>query len=198
MNKDKFACVITGPTYAGKTTLSNKLISEYGFLFPKQSTTRDRRLDDIEEYYRYFNVDDFNKLKEKGDFLFYSGAENMSYGILKEDIEDTFLKTDKILINISYENIAQYNLLEYQKMLITLTYRNIENGVLNRIKLSDRKMSLEEVQKRIMISKFLHDLYFDRVRKSSDCIIYTDENNEIQTFELVRKVLRKKLGEGKR
>jgi len=192
-NNNKFVCAITGPTYAGKTTLSKKLISEFDLLFPPQTTTRNKRLDDQEKKYKYLSVEDFNLLKERDEFIISSGADNMQYGILKEDIDNCFSKNDGILINISYENFYQYNMLEYQKALLILTYRDIENGILNRVRLSDRKMSAIEIEKRIEIAKFLHSLYFDDIKNISDCVIYTDESNEIETFEIAKKVLKKKL-----
>lgn len=192
MNDKKIVCAITGPTYAGKTTLSNKLINNCGFLMPKQTTTRCQRIDDIPDYYRYISVEDYNRLKANNNFLLCSGGGNLSYGILKEDFEDVFAKTSNLLLNISYENIDQYLLLTYKKILLTLTYRDIPTGIINRIKISDRQMTMSDISKRIEISDYLHKAYFSSVKKASDSIIYTDEVDELQTFELARKIITKK------
>lgn len=176
---------------AGKTTLTNKLVNNYNFLVPKHITTREKRIDDIEGFYRYLSVDDFINLKNKGELLLYSGAGDRLYGILKEDCESCFNKSNKVLINISYKDIMQYLNINYEKLLIVLTYKNVLNGMIERNKNGVRKMSNDELYKRIIAAQQDYINYFYLVQKSCDCLIYTDEKDENETFESVKKIIKR-------
>ncbi len=191
---DKFICALTGPTYSGKTTLSSRLEAECGFLFPKQSTTRPQRLDDKEDEYRYLSVEEFERLKAMGLFLFASGNADLSYGILKDDIYDAFAKSDNVLIHISYENLDDYRKIDFKKALIALTYQSLEEGIIKRALASDRRALKSELDRRIMIARYLHDTYFDEVQSLSDEVICTDIYGIEETFDIARRTIRKKKG----
>ncbi|MBR1414018.1 MAG: hypothetical protein IJ574_05065 [Bacilli bacterium] len=179
---------ITGPSMVGKTTLTNSLKKLNGFSVPKHITTREKRVDDENGFYRYVNVSDFNKLKNNNELLLYSGAGNRLYGILKEDLEACLNKYENAVINISYKDIFQYNLLEYQKILIALTFHDLQEGIKNRNSITNRKMVYKELLMRIEVAMFDHKSYFDMIKQYCDCLIYTDDLTEKEVYE---KVMRK-------
>ena len=83
---------ITGPSLAGKTTLTDSLKKQDNIIVPRHITTREQRVDDEPGFYRYVSVDDFQWLREQDAMLFSSGAGNRLYGVLIEDLEESFLK----------------------------------------------------------------------------------------------------------
>lgn len=189
---------ITGPAYSGKTTLINHLKEDYNYVIPRHITTRKERIDDEPGFYRYVSVDDYNKLLDHSELLISSGMHDRMYGILKEDINECYNKADNVIINISYKDIYEYLLLEYNKLLVTLTFREIENSMKNRYySEKSRQLPYEELLIRIGAALDDHDKYFEIVKNNSDCLIYTDENNEIETYQKVlTKIKSNKKNEG--
>ena len=49
----------------------------------------------------------------------------------------------------------------------------------------NRQQSYEELLIRIRAALDDHNKYFEIVKKNSDCLIYTDENNEMETYQKV-------------
>lgn len=177
---------ITGPAYSGKTTLINHLKEDYNYVIPRHITTRKKRIDDEPGFYRYVSIYEYNALLNHDELLISSGMHDRMYGILKEDFNDCYNKADNVILSISYKDIYKYLLLEYEKILITLTYRNIEDSMKNRYYLEkNRQQSYEELLIRIRAALDDHNKYFEIVKKNSDCLIYTDENNEMETYQKV-------------
>ena len=181
---------ITGPAYSGKTTLINHLKEDNNYVIPRHITTREKRIDDEPGFYRYVSIDDYNKLLNYDELLISSGMHDRMYGILKEDFDDCYNKANNIILSLSYKDIYKYLLLEYEKLLITLTYRNIENSMKNRYYLEkNRLLSYEELLIRIQAALEDHNNFFEIVKENSACLIYTDENNENETYQKVLKKL---------
>ncbi|MCQ2749950.1 MAG: ATP-grasp domain-containing protein [Clostridia bacterium] len=167
---------ITGPSGAGKTTLGLSLL-ERG-LIVKQSTTRDKRIDDDENAFRYLSHDEFLKLACDDKFLFWSGdsaeikKENGNfYGILKEDFENALGENKNLIMFVSYKDIDA--LLEIKKKIkidiVTLTFKNFETI---RERIQNRSI---DVDKRIESAKAYEEEFGDRAKTCSDVVIYTDE-----------------------
>ena len=183
---------MTGPSLAGKTTLTDALKKEGSFVIPKHITTRQARIDDEPGFYRYVDVDTFHQLVDQNQMLFYSGMVDRFYGVLKEDCEDCLSKSEYAIVHMSYKDIQQYLLMEYQKYLVTLTFRNIPVGMMQRfLFLQDRQMSWDELSTRICAAVSDHEKYFDTVAQNSDCLVYTDECSEQETYQKVLKKINK-------
>ena len=177
---------VTGPSYSGKTTLINHLKKDYNYVTPRHITTREKRIDDEPGFYRYVSIDDYNTLLNRDELLISSGMHNRMYGILKEDFNDCYNKADNVIISVSYKDIYKYLLLEYEKLLITLTFRNIEESMKNRYySENNRQQSSEELLIRIRAALDDYNKYFEIVKNNSDCLIYTDEHNEMETYKKV-------------
>lgn len=196
--ENKKIIAITGPTFSGKTTVTDYLINNYNILLSRHVTTRLPRVDDKEGFYKYLNIEDFNSLRRNGEFLIESGFNDIRYGILKEDIEKCLISGDAALINMSYKDIKQYLNILYQKYLITLTFSEIESGILNRCNTSNRQMEKQQLDKRILAAKADHDTYFNKVKSVSDCLIYTDLLSKEDMLEEVDKKLIKSMNIRKR
>ena len=58
----KSIIAIMGPSGAGKTTLGEKLSTRLEISIPKHCTTRNKRIDDQEGFYRYLEHKEYDKL----------------------------------------------------------------------------------------------------------------------------------------
>lgn len=83
---------IMGPSGAGKTTLANNLVLKNGVVIPRHTTTRSKRKDDEDGFYRYLMHDEYKELYDQGLFFISSGDGNEIkkengnfYGVLKSD-----------------------------------------------------------------------------------------------------------------
>lgn len=185
---------ITGPSGAGKTTLGNLLKERLNFSTPRHCTTRAKRSDDEDGFYRYLSHEKFAKLLEDDAFLFSSGdgpkvkkEYGNFYGVLKQDLEEAAISNPNLILNISYKDLEAINNLKNSGInieVIVLTFKDIENGVLTRIN-SDKKRnhSLADVQKRIESATTLHNLYKEQLKKYATCILYTDELSIEEMYE---------------
>ena len=96
---NKRIIAIMGPSGAGKTTLGDLLVSRNGFSVSKHATTRNRRSDDKEGFYKYFSHEEYRILVENNAFFITSGdgpvvSEEYGnfYGVLKQDCLSVFNK----------------------------------------------------------------------------------------------------------
>ena len=64
---------IDGRCGAGKTTLGEKLSTRLEISIPRHCTTRSRRTDDQEGFYRYLTHEKYNELLQQRKFLISSG-----------------------------------------------------------------------------------------------------------------------------
>lgn len=187
MNKRIIA--VSGPSGAGKTTLTNHLISHYDIKVPTHTTTREKRIDDQEGFYRYLSIKEFEKYKEEDQFLISSGAKNRSYGVLKQDCIKAFEDTDTIILNVSYKDIVHLMNLPFDVSLIVLTFQDITNGVISRITSQNRNFSIKEIEARVKAALIDHKNYFALVKQKAKTIIYTDTTDQESTLQQVEQSL---------
>ena len=156
---------ITGPSYAGKTTLINHLKENSDISVPRHITTREKRIDDEPGFYRYISLDDYNNFLKHDELLLSSGMNDRMYGILKDDLYESLNKANNTILSISYKDIYNYLLLEYEKLLITLTFKNIEDSIKNRYYLDkNKRLSEKELLIRIKAALDDHNKYFEIIK----------------------------------
>ncbi len=87
---EKGIIAITGPSGAGQTTLGDKLILHHDIAIPRHCTTREKRMDDKDGFYRYLSHDIYRSMFDNGEFLISSGDGKIIskefgnfYGVLK-------------------------------------------------------------------------------------------------------------------
>lgn len=188
MNK-KTMIAITGPTMSGKTTLTSFLNSKYDIPSVVHTTTREKRIDDLNGFYRYINISDFNELQKNNSFLIASGCGDIKYGILREDIENITQKNGVFVANISYKDIHDYLNIKFNKYLIGLTFNDINNSIINRNNASERKLLLEKLKKRILAAKSDEFKYFSEVKKQANKIIYVDNITKSEMLNIAEEGL---------
>lgn len=161
---------IMGPSGAGKTTLTNFLVKNGQCSLARHTTTREKRIDDIPGFYRYLTVDEFKNLKDENKFLISSFDNIRGYGVLKDDVVG-----NNVLINASYKDIDQIIELKSEVIVIALTFKNLEKGILKRINVDERKHSANDINYRIESAISDHQKYFKKIKEHANLIIYTDE-----------------------
>lgn len=197
---DKYVLAIMGPSGAGKTTLGDLLVLRNNFKVPTHCTTRVKRSDDKEGFYRYLSHEEYNEKLLKNDFLISSGdgpevkkEYGNFYGILKEDCLNALNENNKIIIYVSYKDINQLVHLKNQGLnidIVGITFSNIEKGVKERL-LSDanRNHSEEDILRRIRIAISDNEKYKGLLEKHAKTIIYTDILGIEETYKKVCKDL---------
>lgn len=199
MDDKKSIIAITGPSGAGKTTLGNNLSIRNHLIIPRHCTTRDKRSDDIEGFYRYLPHEKYNELFINNSFLISSGdsevvlRENGNfYGVLLEDCLNAFEKGDKIVLYVSYKDILALQRIKrsYPVTILNLTFHNIESGVRERLE-SDisRNHKLEDIEKRIQCALKYQVDYGSQLDEYANTI-YTDVNGIEETYQEACKILK--------
>lgn len=182
---------ITGPSGAGKTTLSNYLKSLYGYSYPVHTTTRLPREDDMYGFYRHIDNATFESLALQGEFLYYSGYKGRYYGILKKDFIDCYNNSNGLIININYMDLSQIERLkeEYNIIVIRLAFEDLENMIIKRT--MDRGQTKEDTLFRIEVAQINEVTYRDEINRVVDISYYTDTNSFSDEVDYITK----KIGE---
>ena len=101
--------VLSAPSGAGKTTLSQKLIKRLpGVSLSISHTTRDRRAGEVPGTdYHFVNQDQFASLKETGGFAECAKVHGAWYGTTASTICDTLAGGRDLLLDIDVQGAAQ-------------------------------------------------------------------------------------------
>lgn len=193
---NKKIIAIMGPSGAGKTTLGDLLASRNKIGVSKHCTTRVKRNDDKEGFYRYLSHDEYRSLVENDAFMITSGDGPIVsreygnfYGVLKQDCLDAFNKNDIVILYVSYKDIEQIVGLKKQGLnidIVGVTFSNIEKGVRSRL-LSDhtRNHTEEDMNRRISIAISDDEKYRKLLEMHATSIVFTDILNIEKTYEKV-------------
>lgn len=185
----KKVIAITGPSGAGKTTLSNFLKEEYKFSFPVHTTTREKRNDDEANFYSYITIEEFQSKIKNDEFLFYSGYKNRYYGVLKKDYYDALNKNDGLIININYMDLDQIKEFKDKEnmIIIQLTFKDLEGMIRKRTEARGQKK--EDTDFRVEVAVRNEEKFKKEISNYADIICYTDE----MSFEDEKKYILKEV-----
>ena len=200
MNNENRIIAIMGPSGSGKTTLGNMLSQKNNIVIPMHTTTRAKRKDDIEGFYRYLSHDEYRQCYLNGDFLLSSGdgpVISPKYGnfqgVFIKDCELAWQKSKDILLYTSYKDIVTLISLKkvYDIQILNVTFNNIAFGVKTRL-LNDstRNHTLEDIESRIYWALKDDECYRKIVDLNASGVIFTDENGISDTYKQACKILK--------
>lgn len=201
---NKCIIAIMGPSGAGKSTLGYKLLENENITLPRHSTTRSKRSDDKEGFYRYLTHEVYRELLENNEFFISSGdgpevkkEYGNFYGVLLEDCCDAWRKSDIILLFVSYKDIEQLQRLRENGInvkIVNLTFIDIETLVEQRLMGdSSRNHTVSDIRSRVRWALLDDERYCSDLKKYATTTIYTDIFNIEETYEKVVKELKLKL-----
>ncbi|MEZ0324119.1 MAG: guanylate kinase [Hydrogenothermaceae bacterium] len=101
--------VISAPAGAGKTTITNMLLSELNFLQRIITvTTRQKRVNEIDGVdYIFKTEEEFKKMIENEEFLEYAVVHGNYYGTPKKSVEDLISKGFDVILVIDVQGMRQ-------------------------------------------------------------------------------------------
>ncbi len=93
--------VISGPSGAGKTTITRKLRKLEDIFYSVSVTTRPKRENEVEGFdYRFVDEETFKKWVDEGKFLEYAPVYGNYYGTLKKPVEEALQKGKIVLMDL--------------------------------------------------------------------------------------------------
>ncbi len=118
--EDGIIVILSSPSGAGKTTLSKLLSKNKNFNVSVSHTTRKPRNNEIEGTdYFFVNLDQFNLLIEKNEFLEYAKVFSHYYGTTKTFVKKTLEKGENVVFDIDWQGAEQIKKKKLKYNLIT-------------------------------------------------------------------------------
>lgn len=101
--------VVSAPSGGGKSTLCDRLLSEFpDIVYSVSCTTRNPRGEEVDgEDYFFLPDETFVRKIEAGDFLENAMVHGKRYGTLKATIEDAFAERQSVILDIDVAGAAQ-------------------------------------------------------------------------------------------
>ena len=117
---DGVMIILSSPSGAGKTTLSNLLSKQDNFEISISHTTRKPRPNEVpNKDYFFVNSDEFNRLIKNEEFLEYAKVFNNYYGTSKSPVINNLKKGDSIVFDIDWQGTQQIKAKKLKYKLIT-------------------------------------------------------------------------------
>lgn len=196
---EQLIIAITGPSGIGKTTLGNNLRNYNGFVVPIHSTTRSKRIDDEEGFYRYLTHREFSEFVVTNQFFLWSGddvivneAYGNFYGILNKDF-GLVADASRVVIYVSYKDIGHLNKLISMGLnikIVNLVYSDLEGNMSKRLMSAKRMYSEQEINKRITNAVEYEDKYGDFLSTCDTLKLYGDiDNSDVVYEKVLQKIL---------
>ena len=112
--------VLSSPSGAGKTTLTQLLSKNNNYLISVSYTTRKPRINELEAKDYYFvNEDKFKSLIKNNEFLEYAKVFNHLYGTSKSQVINNLEKGKNVIFDIDWQGAKQIKEKKLKYELIT-------------------------------------------------------------------------------
>ncbi len=117
---DGVMVILSSPSGAGKTTLSNLLSKQNDFEISISHTTRKPRPKEVpNKDYFFVNNDEFNRLIKNGEFLEYAKVFDNYYGTTRTPVINRLNKGKNVLFDIDWQGADQIKNKKLDYKLIT-------------------------------------------------------------------------------
>ena len=170
-DNDGIMIVLSSPSGAGKTTLVNLLSKQENFEISVSYTTRQPRVNEIQNKDYYFVTEDkFNRLIKNGEFLEYAKVFNNYYGTTRTPVIDKLDKGKNVLFDIDWQGADQIKNKNLDYKLITFFILPPSKEVLFK-RLSNRDMKdklIAEERMKQFSRDVLHWINYDYVVINED------------------------------
>jgi guanylate kinase len=145
---------ITGPSGVGKTTLLHNLLRGLPHAKPLTSvTTRTPRPTDEPGEYEYIDAEEFERIKNSGEFLWEARTTNNRYGTRKTSVDAALASDDQyipILVLSAAKTLHEYARRNDAADRVRFIYIEIEDEAELRRRFKERGDAPEEVEARIL------------------------------------------------
>lgn len=101
--------ILSSPSGAGKTTLADRLLNKDGeMVLSVSATTRPRRPGEVhgEDYY-FVSVEEFERMRDNGEFLEWANVFGHFYGTPRNLVEDVLRSGKDVLFDIDWQGAQQ-------------------------------------------------------------------------------------------
>ena len=155
--KDGVMIILSSPSGAGKTTLTNMLSSMENFDISISHTTRQPRANETpDKDYFFINENEFKRLIKNEEFLEYAKVFNNFYGTSRTPVIDKLNKGKHVLFDIDWQGADQIKNKKLDYKLITFFILPPSKEVLFE-RLSNRDMKDKLIAEERM-KQFSHDV----------------------------------------
>ena len=184
--EDGTMIVLSSPSGAGKTTLTNLLSNNNDYLISVSHTTRKARCNEVDSQdYHFVNENEFKSLIKKNEFLEYAKVFNNYYGTSKSPVINNLKKGDSIVFDIDWQGTQQIKAKKLKYKLITFFILPPSKKVLFE-RLSNRDMKdklIVEERMRQFNKDVLHWVDYDYVVINDNLENCYKEVNNLIKFE---------------
>jgi guanylate kinase len=100
------AVIVSSPSGAGKTTLTRRLLTEFGpqVEFSVSYTTRPQRPGEVEgRDYHFVTPDEFEQMRERGEFAEYAYVHQNRYGTAQAPVEQALSRGNDVIFDVDWQ-----------------------------------------------------------------------------------------------
>ena len=181
---NKYAIIIAGPSGAGKTTVADNLILNFGNLeMSRSATTRAKRGDGRDDEYIYLQKDEFLQSIANGDMLEHTDYGGNYYGTRKSEFERIWSMNKNPILVLDYYGVASLKAKLDIPVFAIYVYTSLDEAKARLIK-RDEMSAPSEKQKETLLKRIranvndylklgefasLFDLYIEN-KSLSECV----------------------------
>lgn len=128
--------VVSGPSGVGKSTITNKLKSDPRFWVSVSATTRERRVNEVDQVdYKFVSDEEFEQMISKKNFLEWAEFTGAKYGTPAEPVKAALEKGLNVILEIELNGARQVRKNAPDAILVFIeppSWQELENRLLNR------------------------------------------------------------------
>ncbi|WP_336276267.1 guanylate kinase [Bartonella sp. CB178] len=103
-----FLFVLSSPSGAGKSTISQLLLEDRKLELSVSMTTRKKRSSEVDGLHYYFiSKEEFERKRDRGEFIEWAEVHGNYYGTLRESVESVLSAGRDMLFDIDYQGTEQ-------------------------------------------------------------------------------------------